>query len=117
MNNLRNKVQLIGHLGQEPEIISFENGSKLAKLNLATNETYKNPKGEKITNTHWHSLTAWGKQAEILEKYVKKGQELAIEGKLVTRSFETKEGEKRYRTEVQISDFLMLGGKSNNQKS
>ena len=111
MNNLRNKVQLIGNIGQTPEIISFENGSKLAKISLATNETYKNPKGERITNTQWHDLTAWGKQAEILEKYCKKGQELAIEGRLVTRSFETKEGEKRTKIEIQIQEFLMLGGK------
>ncbi|MEO9532730.1 MAG: single-stranded DNA-binding protein [Crocinitomicaceae bacterium] len=111
MNNLRNKVQLIGNLGQAPEIISFENGNKLAKVSLATNEYYKNSKGEKVQETQWHSITAWGKQADIFEKYIKKGQEIAVEGKLVTRSYETKEGEKRFRTEVQVSEILMLGGK------
>ena len=111
MNNLRNKVQLIGNLGQAPEIVSFENGNKLAKVSLATNEFYKNAKGEKVQETQWHSLIAWGKQADIFEKYIKKGQEIAVEGKLVTRSYETKEGEKRYRTEVQVLELLMLGAK------
>ncbi|MCB9224910.1 MAG: single-stranded DNA-binding protein [Crocinitomicaceae bacterium] len=111
MNNLRNKVQLIGNLGQAPEIVSFENGNKLAKISLATNEFYTNASGEKVQETQWHSLIAWGKQADIFEKYVKKGQEIAVEGKLITRSFETKEGEKRYRTEVQVSEILMLGNK------
>lgn len=111
MNNLRNKVQLIGNLGLAPEIVSFENGNKLAKIRLATNEFYKNAKGEKVQETQWHSLIAWGKQADIFEKYIKKGQEIAIEGKLITRSYETKEGEKRYRTEIQVSELLMLGGK------
>ncbi len=111
MNNLRNKVQLIGHLGQTPEIITFESGNKLAKLAMATNETYYNSKGEKITDTQWHNVIAWGKTADIIEKYVSKGQEIAIEGKLVNRSYETKEGEKRYRTEIQMSELLLLGGK------
>jgi single-strand DNA-binding protein len=112
MNNLRNKVQLIGHLGQAPEIISFENGNKLAKWTMATNETFKNTKGEKVTDTQWHSLVAWGKVVEIVEKYVQKGQEIAIEGKIVNRSYETKEGEKRYITEIQVSDLLLLGNKN-----
>ncbi|MCG8577992.1 MAG: single-stranded DNA-binding protein [Flavobacteriales bacterium] len=109
MNNLRNKVQLIGNLGAEPEIITFENGSKLAKISLATNEIYRNAKGEKMENTHWHRLIAWGKQAEIFEAYVKKGQEIAVEGKLVSRSYETKEGDKKYTTEIQIQELLLLG--------
>lgn len=113
MNTLRNKVQLIGNLGQAPEIVSFENGNKLAKIRLATNEFYKNAKGETVQETQWHSLVAWGRQADVFEKYIKKGQEIAVEGKLVTRSFETKEGEKRYRTEVQVSEILMLGSKEN----
>jgi single-strand DNA-binding protein len=111
MNNLRNKVQLIGNLGLAPEIVSFENGNKLAKVRLATNDFYKNAQGEKVQETQWHSLTAWGKQADVFEKYIKKGQEIAVEGKLVTRSYETKEGEKRFRTEVVVSEVLMLGNK------
>ncbi|MCH2233602.1 MAG: single-stranded DNA-binding protein [Crocinitomicaceae bacterium] len=110
MNNLRNKVQLIGNLGQAPEIISFENGNKLAKISLATNETYYNSKGEKITDTQWHNLTAWGKTADILEQYVQKGQEIAVEGKLKTFAYEV-EGTKKYRTEIQISELLLLGKK------
>lgn len=111
MNTLRNKVQLIGNLGSNPEIISFENGNKLAKLSLATNDYYKNAKGEKVEETQWHSLIAWGRTADIIEKYVSKGQEIAIEGKIITRSYETKEGEKRYRTEIQVNELLMLGNK------
>ena len=111
MNNLRNKVQLIGHLGQAPEIIAFDGGNKLAKMTLATNETYKNAKGEKHTDTQWHNVVAWGKTADIIEKYLVKGQEVAVEGKLVTKSYLTKEGEKRYRTEIQVSELLMLGSK------
>ena len=111
MNTLRNKVQLIGNLGQTPEIISFENGNKLAKVSIATNESYKNASGEKVEAVQWHNAIAWGKQAEIIEKYLDKGQEIAIEGKLVTRSYETKDGEKRSTTEIQINEFLMLGTK------
>ncbi|WP_034060815.1 single-stranded DNA-binding protein [Lacinutrix jangbogonensis] len=111
MNTLRNKVQLIGNLGQDPEIINLESGKKLAKFSLATNETYKNAEGEKVTQTDWHNLIAWNKTAEIVEKYVTKGKEIAIEGKLTNRSYETKEGEKRYVTEVVVNELLMLGNK------
>ncbi|WP_459212505.1 single-stranded DNA-binding protein [Aquimarina rhabdastrellae] len=109
MNTLRNKVQLIGNLGMDPEIITLPSGSKLAKLSLATNDTYKNTQGEKITSTQWHNVVAWGKVAEIIENYVVKGQEIAIEGKLTHRAYETAEGEKRYVTEVICSELLMLG--------
>ena len=109
MNTLRNKVQLIGNLGNEPEIITLDSGKMLAKFAIATNESYKNAKGERITDTQWHNIVAWGKTAEIVEKYVGKGKELAIEGKLTSRSYETKEGEKRYVTEVVCNELLMLG--------
>lgn len=108
MNNLRNNVQLIGNIGLAPEIISLESGKKLAKFNLATKEFFKNSEGEKVTDTQWHSLVAWGRNAELIEKYLKKGQKITVEGKLVTRSYETKEGEKRTKTEVHIQKFLML---------
>ena len=111
MSSLRNKVQLIGNLGNDPEIVNLDSGKKLAKFSLATNETYMNAQGEKITNTDWHNLVAWGKTAEIIEKYVTKGKEIAIEGKLTSRSYETKEGEKRYVTEVVVSDLVLLGSK------
>ena len=109
MNTLRNKVQLIGNLGNDPEVITLESGKKLAKFAIATNESYKNSNGEKITDTQWHNIVAWGKTADIIEKYVAKGKEVAIEGKLTSRSYETKEGEKRYITEIVCNELLMLG--------
>ncbi len=109
MSTLKNKVQLIGHVGNDPEIKSFDGGKKLAKLSIATNESYKNDKGEKVEETQWHNLIAWGKTADIIEKYVVKGKEIAIEGKLTHRSYEDKNGEKRYVTEVVIDELLMLG--------
>ncbi|MEM9647023.1 MAG: single-stranded DNA-binding protein [Bacteroidota bacterium] len=109
MNSLRNKVQLIGNLGNDPEVVILESGSKLAKFSVATNETYKNTEGEKVTDTQWHNVVAWGKTAEIAENYLVKGKEVAIEGKLINRSYETKEGEKRYVTEIKCNELLMLG--------
>ena len=111
MSTLRNKVQLIGNLGNDPEIIALESGRKLAKFSLATNESYKDVNGEKQTKTDWHNIVAWGKTAEIIEKYVTKGKEVAVEGKLITRNYETKEGEKRHITEVVCNELLMLGSK------
>ena len=109
---LRNKVQLIGNLGNDPEVKTLESGKKMAKFSVATSETYRNSKGEKVKETQWHKLVAWGKLAEIIEKYVGKGKEVAVEGKLVTRSYNDKEGNKKYITEVEVSELLMLGAKS-----
>ena len=100
MNALKNKVQLIGNLGQDPEIVTLESGNKLAKFSIATSDYYKNAKGEKVEDTQWHNIVAWGKTAEIVENYLTKGKQVAVEGKLIHRSYETKEGEKRYITEV-----------------
>ena len=111
MNALKNRVQLIGNLGNDPEIISLESGNKLAKFSLATNEVYKNAKGEKVQETQWHNIIAWNKVAEIIEKHLSKGSEVMIEGKLTSRSYETKEGDTRYTTEVVCNELLMLGGK------
>jgi len=111
MNNLRNKVQLIGHIGQTPEVTTFENGNKVAKLTLATNESYKNNKGEKITDTQWHQLEAWGKTAEIIEQFVKKGHEIAIDGKLSHENYKAKNGTTKYVTKIKINEILMLGNK------
>ncbi|MBE7652097.1 single-stranded DNA-binding protein [Tenacibaculum finnmarkense] len=111
MNALKNKVQLVGNLGNDPEIITLESGKKLAKFSLATNETYKNSAGEKVTDTQWHNLIAWGKITELIEKYLKKGKEVMVEGKLTYRFYETSEGEKRYVTEITVTEFLMLGAK------
>ncbi len=109
MNTLRNSVKLIGNLGQDPEIITLENGNKLAKFSMATTESYKNTQGEKVKDTQWHSILAWGKTATLVENYLTKGKQVAIEGKLTHRSYETKEGEKRYVTEIKCNDILMLG--------
>ncbi len=111
MNNLKNRVQLIGHLGMNPEILNLDSGKKLARLSIATNDSYRNAKGDKIEDTQWHNLIAWGKTADIIEKYLKKGNEIAIEGKLTHSSYDDKDGKKRYSTEVVISELLMLGGK------
>lgn len=111
MNSIRNKVQLIGNLGNNPEIINLESGKKLAKFSLATNESYTNASGEKIDKVEWHNLVAWGKTCDIIERYLTKGKEVAIEGKLTSRSYETKEGDKRYVTEILVNELLMLGGK------
>jgi len=111
MSTLRNKVQLIGNLGNDPEIITMDSGKKLAKFSIATNETYKNQQGERVTDTQWHNVVAWGKTAEIIEEYVTKGKEVAVEGKLTTRSYDDKEGNKRYTTEVVCNELLMLGSK------
>lgn len=110
MNALKNRVQLIGNLGNDPEIMNLDGGKKLARFSVATNETYKNAAGEKVTDTQWHNVVAWGgKTAEIVENYLTKGKEIALEGKLVNRSYETKEGEKKYITEVNCNEILMLG--------
>jgi single-strand DNA-binding protein len=112
MYALKNKVQLIGHLGNAPEVKTTESGKKLARFSVATNESYRNAKGEKVTETTWHNLVAWGKVADIAEKYLNKGSEVAIEGKLINRSYTDKDGNKKYITEVQVNELLMLGSKA-----
>jgi single-strand DNA-binding protein len=112
MNTLRNSVRLVGNLGMDPEVKSFENNRKLAKVSIATNETYKNDKGEKITDTQWHNLVAWGSQAKFAEDFLKKGDEIAIEGKLSSRSYVDKDGNKKYITEIVVNEFLKLGNKN-----
>jgi len=107
MNAMKNRVQLIGNVGNDPEIKTLENGRKLAHVTIATNEKYTNDKGEKVEQTEWHRVTAWGKTAEIIEKYVVKGKEVAIEGKLTHRSYD-KNGEKKYVTEVVVNEILLL---------
>lgn len=111
MSNLRNRVQLIGHVGNEPEVQNLDSGSKVVKLRLATNESYRNKEGERVTKTEWHNVVAWNKTAEIIESYVAKGQEIGVDGKLTTRSWEDKDGSMRYITEVVCNEVLLLGGK------
>lgn len=106
---MKNHVQLIGHVGKDPEIKTFESGKKLASFSLATNESYYNDKGDKVEQTEWHNLVAWGKTADIIEKLVVKGKEMLIQGKLTTRSYDDKDGNKRYITEVVVSEILLLG--------
>ena len=110
MYALKNKVQLIGNLGNAPEVKTTESGKKLARFSVATNESYRNAKGEKVTETTWHNLVAWGKVADIAEKYLTKGKEVAIEGKLINNSYTDKDGVKRYSTEIQVNEILMFGG-------
>ena len=108
MNALRNSVRLIGHLGEDPKVKKFEGGKTVANFSIATNEIYRDSKGEKQSETPWHRLVAWGKQAEIIESYVKKGSEIAIEGKLTNRSWDDKNGEKQYMTEILVNEVLLL---------
>ncbi|MBP6758987.1 MAG: single-stranded DNA-binding protein [Flavobacterium sp.] len=109
MNAMKNTVQLIGNVGNDPEIKTFDGGKKLANLTIATNDSYKNDKGEKVEQTEWHKVVAWGKTADIIEKYVTKGLQIAVEGKLTHRSYDDKNGEKRYITEVVVNEVLLLG--------
>ncbi len=110
--SLRNKVTLIGYTGKEVEVLNFENGGQKANVSLATNDHYTNAKGEKVEETQWHNLVAFGKIAEILQKYVSKGKEIAIEGKIMYRTYEDKEGVKRQFTEIRVDELLLLGNKS-----
>src|SRR5690606_16553899 len=110
MTTLKNNVQLIGRLGNDPELRSFESGKKMATFSLATNETYYNNKGEKVTDTQWHNIVAWGKKAEIAEGYLRKGSEIAMSGKLVNRKYE-KDGIVKFITEISLNELLMMDKK------
>lgn len=107
MNTLKNKVQLSGNVGKAPEILIMNSGKKLAKFSLATRETYTNQSGEKVSSTQWHTIIAWGKVAEQVEKEVPKGQEIEIEGKLSSRSYEDNNGNRKYVTEVVCREFKL----------
>lgn len=112
MKTLKNKVQLIGNVGENPKIHTFENGKKVVRFSLATNN-YFFKEEEKVQQTEWHNLVAWGKQADLIEKYVTRGSEIAIEGKLTSRSYENSEGHKQSVTEILIHEILLLGSKEN----
>ena len=111
MKSLRNSVRLMGNLGSDPEVRETNNGKKLAKFSLATNETYRKQDGEQVTETQWHNLVAWGKTAEIVQKYLSKGREVSIEGKLTNRSWEDDSGTKKYITEIVVNELLLTGKK------
>ena len=112
MNNIKNRVHIIGRLGMNPEVKDLDGGKKLAKFSVATNDYYYNAKGEKITETQWHNIVAWGKLAELVEKILEKGKEVALEGKLSNRSYEDKEGQKKYVSEIIANEFVLLGKKA-----
>lgn len=116
MNTLNNKVQLIGRLGNAPEIKTTAAGKKMARISIATNTLYRNAQGERVKETQWHNLVAWGRIAEIAEEFLVKGQEVAVEGKLVNRSYEDQAGLKRYTTEVIVNEFMMLGSRQNEEE-
>ncbi|MFW5773936.1 MAG: single-stranded DNA-binding protein [Tangfeifania sp.] len=113
MNALRNSVRLIGNLGEDPKVRKLDSGKTVANFSIATNEIYRDSNGDKQSETTWHRLVAWGKQAEIAEKYLKKGSEIALEGKLTSRSYDGKNGEKQYVTEVLVNSILMLDKNKN----
>lgn len=111
MSTIRNHVQLIGNFGDAPKVTELENGKKVARFSLATNDYYKNAKGEKVQSTEWHNIVAWGKTAEIVESYTDKGKEVALVGKLKSRSYEAEDGSKKYVTEVEANEILLLGNR------
>ena len=113
MNALKNSVQLVGHLGRDVEFKTFDSGNSKASFTLATNEYYrKNDNGEKVQDTQWHNIVAWGKTAELMKSLLSKGSEVLVKGKLMTRSYEDKEGNKKYITEVKVSDFICFDKKA-----
>lgn len=109
MNAMKNTVQLIGNVGNDPEIKNLDGGKKVANITMATNEVYYRENGDKVEQTEWHKVVAWGKTADIIEKYVTKGLQIGVEGKLTHRSYDDKNGEKRYITEVVANEVLLLG--------
>jgi single-strand DNA-binding protein len=107
-----NKVILVGNVGKDPDVRHLEGGTSVASFPLATSETYKNKSGEKVTTTEWHNIVVWRGLAEVAEKYVKKGSQLYIDGRIRTRSYDDKDGNKRYFTEIFADTLRMLGKKS-----
>ncbi|MCB0547035.1 MAG: single-stranded DNA-binding protein [Phaeodactylibacter sp.] len=108
MNNLRNKVQLIGNLGKDVEFKQLKDGNAIARVTIATKDVYRNPKGEKVVDVQWHNLVGWGRVAEIMQVLLKKGKEVAVQGKLTHRSYEDKSGQKRFISEVIVEEFMPL---------
>lgn len=113
MNNLRNRVQLIGNLGQDPETKTLESGKKVVKFTVATSETYKNGDGQKVNETTWHNVVAWNGLADLAGKFLKKGGQVAIEGRIVYRSYEDKAGATKNITEIVANDLVFLGSPKN----
>jgi single-strand DNA-binding protein len=113
-----NKVQLIGYIGKDPEVSTISSGMKVAKFQMATSESYKDKSGTKVEKTEWHNIIAWGSHADVIEKYLKKGKQIYVEGKLTTRSWDDKKsGEKKYITEIVLLSFSFLGKKDDSISS
>ncbi|MBL7962824.1 MAG: single-stranded DNA-binding protein [Flavobacteriales bacterium] len=108
MNTLKNKVQLVGNLGYDPEVREIAKGRKVARLSVATHDNYKNANGERVTDTQWHTVVAWGRTAEAVERLLRKGMPILLEGRLVHRSYEGRDGHMRYVSEVVMSDFQLM---------
>ena len=108
MNSLKNRVNLIGNLGADPEIFNLKDDRRKSSFTVATTESYKKDNGEKVSETQWHNIIAWGGIVTIVEKYLKKGSRIAVEGKLTSRAYDDKDGNKKYITEVVIHEILML---------
>ena len=108
MATIKNSVRLIGNIGMDPDVRTFDNNRKMVRLSIATNDSYKNDKGEKVTDTQWHNIVLWGAQATMAETYLKKGDSVIIEGKLASRNYSDKDGVKRYVTEVVVNEFIKM---------
>ena len=111
MNTIRNSITLIGNLGKDPESKKLSNGTFLSTFSIATNEVYKNNKGDKVTDTQWHNCIAWGKTAEIIKDLLKKGKEVVVRGKLTYSNYEDKNGIKRYTPQIIVNEFVLIGSK------
>ena len=111
MSTIRNSVQLVGYLGSDPTIRVFDSGRKLGQVSIATSTSYKDDQGRFHQQTHWHNLVAWGATATYMEKYLRKGRQVGVLGKLTHRSYEAKSGEKRYRTEIVVSEYVSFDTK------
>lgn len=111
MNNLKNRVQLIGNIGKDPQIKNFDSGKTMASFSLATSESYKDAEGKKVTDTQWHQVVAWGNTANYIENYLEKGNRIAVDGKLIHRSYSDKDGVTKYITEVLVNEILLLTNK------
>ena len=107
--NIKNHVQLIGHVGNTPEVKELASNKRMAKFSIATNESYKDTSGSWVNKTEWHNIVVWGKQTDLVQKHIHKGTELAMTGKLTTRQWEDAAGQKRYTTEIILNEFALVG--------
>jgi single-strand DNA-binding protein len=117
MNSLRNRVQLIGHLGQDPELKTIDSGKKVARFTIATDDGYKNSEGQKVNETTWHNIVAWNGLADLSEKFLKKGRKVAVEGRIVYRTYEDKKGITKYITEIILNDLMFLDPVKNGKEA